>query len=181
MLPSLKSQETASGTDDFEVVMPLLGLCACTICGTSPTNHGLADTASARSRKRSEARATLPSKGHLPTSLTNWSDRPQKSSQRLLRQTESSVPDALHAAIIPLTVECSKLGWIGLRFGFGLSGVTPGHLEWLTIRRESAAARRRRLAHARLDSLEHSAVVLRPQENAQVYAPGCAGEIDSRR
>src|SRR5258706_9388030 len=109
------------------------------------------------------------------------SGRPQKSSQRLLRQTESSVPDALHAAIIPLTVECSKLGWIGLRFGFGLSGVTPGHLEWLTIRRESAAARRRRLAHARLDSLEHSAVAPRPQENAHAYAPGCAGEIDSRR
>jgi hypothetical protein len=117
----------------------------------------------------------------LPTRLTSSSDSRQKSSKRLLRQTESSVPDALHAAIIPLTVECSKLGWIGLRFGFGLSGVTPGHLEWLTIRRESAAARRRRLAHARSDSLEHSAVVPRPQENARVYAAGCAGEIDSRR
>jgi len=31
--------------------------------------------------------------------------------------------------MIPLTVECSKLGWIGLRLGFGLSGVTPGHLQ----------------------------------------------------
>jgi len=31
--------------------------------------------------------------------------------------------------MIPLTVECSKLGWIGLRLGFGLSGVTPGHFQ----------------------------------------------------
>jgi len=123
----------------------------------------------------------LPSKGRLRTRLTSWSNSRLRSSKPLHRQTESSVPDALHAAIIPLTVECSKLGWIGLRFGFGLSGVTPGHLEWLTIRRESAAARRRRLAHARSDSLEHSAVVPRPQENAQIYAPGCTGEIDSRR
>ena len=170
------------GADDFQVVMCRGWVfAACTICGTSPTNHRLAGTATARSRRRSEARATLPSKGRLPTRLTSSSNSRQKSSKRLLPQTESCVLDALHAAIIPLTVECSKLGWIGLRFGFGLSGVTPGHLEWLTIRRESAAARRRRLAHARSDSLEHSAVVPRPQENARVYAAGCAGEIDSRR
>jgi hypothetical protein len=62
--------------------------------------------------------------------------------------------------VLPSSAECSKLGFDrAFGFGFGLSGDTPGKGEELGIRRVSATAPLRRSAHAKSDSLEHSAVV----------------------
>jgi hypothetical protein len=64
------------------------------------------------------------------------------------------------AATMSSAAECSKLGFSrALGLGFGLSGDTPGKREELGIRRVSATAQLRRSAHAKSDSLEHSAVV----------------------
>jgi len=62
--------------------------------------------------------------------------------------------------LLSSAAECSKLGFDrALGLGFGRSGDTPGKREELGIRRVSATARLRRSAHAKSDSLEHSAVV----------------------
>jgi hypothetical protein len=53
----------------------------------------------------------------------------------------------------------------------GLSGATPGNCEYLSIHRESVPARLRIQAHARLDSLEHSAA----SQRAQSVAGDCIG------